>query len=43
MSHKVGSSPWGLGSHSYLEFDLLEHADPLIAGAGDGQPGGILA
>ncbi len=30
MSHKVGSSPWGLGSHSYLEFDLLEHADPLI-------------
>lgn len=29
MLHKVASSPWGTGSHSYLEFDLLEHADPL--------------
>ncbi len=28
MSHKVGSSRLVTGSHSYLEFDLLEQAMP---------------
>jgi hypothetical protein len=27
MSHKVGSSRLVTGSHSYLEFDLLEQAN----------------